>query len=103
MPSGSRIVVTERKDGFTVEDNGPGIAPQERERIFRDFTRGANATGEGEGLGLSIAARVCDRMGWRIELLPSETGAHFRVTVVDVEDRESKPLRADERGEAGAS
>ncbi len=103
VPSGSRIVVTERKDGFTVEDNGPGIAPQERERIFRDFTRGANATGEGEGLGLSIAARVCDRMGWRIELLPSETGAHFRVTVVDVEDRESKPLRADERGEAGAS
>lgn len=103
VSSGSRIVVTERKDGFTVEDNGPGIAPQERERIFRAFTRGAYATGEGEGLGLSIAARVCNRMGWRIELLPSETGAHFRVTVVDVEGCESKPLRADERGEAGAS
>jgi len=61
-PDDGEIVVTARKeDGWAVlevRDEGPGVAPAERERIFEPFYRGsADAAGtvRGSGLGLSIA------------------------------------------------
>jgi two-component system sensor histidine kinase TctE len=41
-----------------VEDNGPGIAPQERARVFERFYRGAEPEGEGSGLGLAIVREI---------------------------------------------
>jgi signal transduction histidine kinase len=48
-----------------VDDSGPGISPQERERIFRPFWSGDNA---GTGLGLAIARELAVALGGRIEL-----------------------------------
>ena len=52
-------------DGFVeiaVSDRGPGIAQDERERVFERFYRGRNADGNtGTGLGLAIVARVVER------------------------------------------
>lgn len=53
--------------GFRVEDSGPGIAADERERLFDSFVRGSAARGEGLGLGLSLVRRICEQQGWRIE------------------------------------
>ncbi|MDR2838544.1 MAG: HAMP domain-containing histidine kinase [Azonexus sp.] len=52
--------------GFRVEDTGPGITEEDMDKLFRPFVRGQHARGEGLGLGLSLARRICERQGWRI-------------------------------------
>src|SRR5262249_53932893 len=62
-----------------VEDRGPGIPDELRERVFQPFFRG-QAGGEGIGLGLSIVGRVAAKLGGRVELRTGEEGgALFRV------------------------
>lgn len=51
---------------FEVEDTGPGIAPDEIERIFEPFARGSasgSTSGAGTGLGLTIGKMLTDLMG----------------------------------------
>ena len=62
-----------------VEDSGPGITPEEQERIFRPFwTR----DGTGTGLGLAIARELAVAHGGRIRLksVPGE-GARFELVL----------------------
>ena len=68
-----------------VEDNGPGIPPQERERAFERFQRG-NAGGTGSGLGLSIVRDIAGHHGAVAELLdgPGGIGLKVRVTFTPV-------------------
>ena len=61
-----------------VGDTGPGIDPDERERIFRPFWSG---DGGGTGLGLAIANELAVALGGRIEL-ESEPGAGSRFRLV---------------------
>ena len=47
-----------------VEDRGPGVPPEDRERIFERFARaGGQKAGTGSGLGLSIVARTVHNHG----------------------------------------
>lgn len=64
-----------------VADRGPGVPPEERERIFQRFFRGATAAGtEGLGLGLSLVAEVARWHGGSVAVERSEAGgAAFRV------------------------
>jgi signal transduction histidine kinase/purine-cytosine permease-like protein len=51
---------------FEIEDTGPGIAPEEIERIFEPFARGSasgSTSGAGTGLGLTIGKMLTDLMG----------------------------------------
>ena len=68
-----------------VEDNGPGIAPQDRERAFERFQRG-NAGGTGSGLGLSIVRDIAGHHGAHAELLdgPGGVGLKVRVTFAPI-------------------
>ena len=70
---------------FAVRDSGIGIAPEERERIFREFEQAENGTGRsfgGTGLGLAISRRIIERMGGRIEVDSARgQGSTFRVVV----------------------
>ena len=62
---------------FFVRDTGIGIAPEARERIFREFEQANDKIARnygGTGLGLSISERIVKRMGGRITL-ESEPGA----------------------------
>ncbi|GAA3956863.1 sensor histidine kinase [Actinoplanes auranticolor] len=57
-PGGTVTVRAERHDDHVVvavADEGEGIPPAERDRVFERFTRGERATGGGTGLGLAIA------------------------------------------------
>ena len=63
-----------------VDDDGPGIAPAERERAFDRFHRGDAPRGEGSGLGLAIVPAVARRHGALVTLADSPLGG-LRVTV----------------------
>lgn len=64
---------------LTVRDDGPGIPPPERERVFQPFT--SNSDG-GVGLGLSLVRRIADELGWTLEVDDAPGGgAELRVSV----------------------
>ncbi len=90
-PSGGVALIVEpgiwpNEISFLVRDTGIGIAPEARERIFREFEQAderiARSYG-GTGLGLSISERIVKRMGGRITL-ESQVGAgsSFEVSLV---------------------
>ena len=89
-PPGSEVHVSGRREGgnivIEVRDEGPGIAPEDRERVFGRFIRGERAVGGGTGLGLAIARWVVDLHGGRIAVAGSavpetEPGCRIRVTL----------------------
>lgn len=93
---GSRLIrVTTFHDGancgFSIEDNGPGIPPEVRQRIFESYFT-TKAVGVGTGIGLSISRSILERHGGRVWFEPAEpTGARFVATLpahraVSVED-----------------
>lgn len=51
---------------FWVKDNGPGISPQDQPRLFTEFTRLDKLRGDGQGLGLSIAKRIAEKLGGQV-------------------------------------
>ena len=87
-PTGSRVTVTISDNGiettFSVADTGPGIADEDRERIFASFFQRDPANqqrGAGVGLGLAIVQGIVDRHGGRIEL-DSQPGRGARFVLV---------------------
>ncbi len=55
-----------------VRDNGPGIAPQDRERVFDPFYRSLGSDEVGSGLGLSIVRAIAVRNGMAVSLRPAD-------------------------------
>ncbi|RPH66384.1 MAG: HAMP domain-containing protein [Burkholderiales bacterium] len=89
-PTGSRIEVAvvgqDREVCLSVDDDGPGIAVEERERVFDRFYGRSAGDDAGSGLGLAIAKAVVDRHGGHIELDQSALGG-LRVAVRLPRDR----------------
>jgi two-component system OmpR family sensor kinase len=89
--SGGRVDVAVRtEDGratLIVRDDGPGIPPAERARVFDRFYRGqpagdtARAGLHGSGLGLAIVKNIADRHGATVELGPGIDDAGLGATV----------------------
>jgi signal transduction histidine kinase len=65
---------------LTITDNGPGIAPSDRERLFEPFFTTRRAEG-GTGLGLAIARALVEAHKGRLELVASDSGTVFRLVV----------------------
>jgi Na+/proline symporter/nitrogen-specific signal transduction histidine kinase len=69
-----------------IEDNGPGVPPEQREIVFEKFRQGAGGrtTGRpgGTGLGLTICRHIVEHFGGRIWIEPAKPrGAIFRFTL----------------------
>jgi signal transduction histidine kinase len=83
---GGRVLVTvdashPRAIAIAVDDDGAGIAPAERERIFALGERGAT-TGDGTGIGLALVRMILERAGGRVDVAASSLGgARFTVVV----------------------
>jgi signal transduction histidine kinase len=84
-PEGGTVaIILERgaKASVMVVDQGPGVAPADRSRIFERFEQGAEPRGGTAGLGLAISRRLARDMGGEVELLdPSGSGAAFRLVL----------------------
>lgn len=67
-PAGGNLVLRVRRPAvLEVEDDGPGIPAEERERVFERFYR-RNPQGSGAGLGLAIVGEICRAHLARVEL-----------------------------------
>lgn len=77
-PAGSEVQVqlsADRRFGWvTVVDQGPGIPPSERARVFQRFFRGTHAKGLGSGLGLAIVDEAARVMNGRVALDDRDDG-----------------------------
>jgi len=82
---GGRVTVrTGQREGRSfaeVEDDGPGIAPQERERVLERFYRVPGTPGTGSGLGLAIVREIAGGHGALIELAEGAGARGCRVAL----------------------
>lgn len=67
---------------LAVEDNGPGIAPDERSRVLQRFYRLPGTTAEGSGLGLAIADEIARAHSAQLVLDTGPGGKGLRVSVL---------------------
>jgi signal transduction histidine kinase len=68
------------ENGVFVEDDGPGISPDQREHIFEY----GMSTGNSSGFGLAIVRTIIEAHGWEIDVADQTTeGARFEITIDD--------------------
>ncbi len=89
-PEGGRVDIAmlhETSSGVSrpvleVCDSGPGIPPDERERVFDRFYRLAGTNAAGSGIGLAIVKAIAEQHGARVELSAGAAGRGLRARVV---------------------
>ncbi len=85
-PPGGTVQMAVFEDGgapaIEVRDNGPGIAPDQREAVLRRFHRGADAQGlPGSGLGLSVVVAILHLHGFTLRLGDAGPGLAARIVM----------------------
>jgi signal transduction histidine kinase len=107
---GKCLTVSAERQGdcvsILVSDNGPGVPPKIRERLFLPFA--GTARHGSTGLGLAIARELAKAHGGGLHLVASDaTGTEFRVTIPDRKTLQGRVVAAPPPGEtakaAGAS
>lgn len=76
-PSPGQVTVIVKRENddvlLAVEDSGPGIAPEERERVFDRFYRVLGTSVDGSGLGLAIVQEIAHRHHATIQIMDAQT------------------------------
>ncbi|WP_105436225.1 sensor histidine kinase [Neorhizobium tomejilense] len=70
---GRHVILRVLESGFEVEDDGPGIPPEERERVFEPFHR-LRPRSTGSGLGLNLVQQIIERHDGRVSILSAPGG-----------------------------
>lgn len=70
---GRHVILRVIHSGFEVEDNGPGIPPEERERVFEPFHR-LRPRSTGSGLGLNLVQQIIEMHDGRVSILSAPGG-----------------------------
>jgi signal transduction histidine kinase len=74
-------IAAEDRVSLTVEDSGPGIPIEQRERVFNRFYRVPGSPGEGSGLGLAIVKEIADTHLATIALSESKLLGGCKITI----------------------
>ena len=89
-PAGTAVAVVASPAGddalLTVSDNGPGIAAEQRVRIFERFVRRSGDRGGSTGLGLAIVRTVAEAHGGSVSIEDAEPGSRFVVRLPLADD-----------------
>jgi two-component system, OmpR family, sensor kinase len=107
-PPGTAVrAATQSRDGeavITVEDEGPGIPPELRQRVFERFVRGGRDGGRGSGLGLAIVRSVAQSLGGTVSLEESgdRAGTRFTIRIPASPTAEGTPAAAGDEVADGA-
>jgi CheY-like chemotaxis protein len=107
-PEGSDVWIRAGLDGdcvrVAVVDAGPGLAAEERERVFRPFERlPAHAYVEGTGLGLALSRNLMRAMGGDIGVRSNGSGSEFWIELAVARPEEVAPApQAPEPPDPGA-
>jgi len=87
-PAGGRVDVTVGREAgvppravVTVTDTGPGISPDERERVFARFHRVPGTAGTGSGLGLALVRSIAARHDGEVALEDGPGGRGLRAVL----------------------
>jgi two-component system sensor histidine kinase TctE len=73
------VAFEDRLIRLVVEDDGPGVPADQRERVFERFQRGVEEGNDGCGLGLAIVREIALRHGGAAKLVEAPTGARFEM------------------------
>lgn len=76
-----RVMRVDNSNVLVVEDNGPGIAPDDRELVFERFYRVLGTGVAGSGLGLAIVKDIARLHGWSVSIHPGKEGRGTSVRV----------------------
>jgi two-component system, OmpR family, sensor kinase len=91
----ARVSADDGQVVVTVQDDGPGVPNELRDRIFERFVRGNGDRGSSSGLGLSIVRAVAQSHGGTVEFEDARPGARFVVRLpraeVPAPEREPTP------------
>jgi PAS domain S-box-containing protein len=84
--SGTEVTVTvgELDNGIFVEDDGPGIPPEDRDEVFNS---GYSTSKKGTGFGLAIVKQIAEAHGWEISVTEGTNGGtRFKITEISFRD-----------------
>jgi signal transduction histidine kinase len=106
-PAGGTVSVRAWGDrsGVVIEvaDTGPGIPPDHRSHVFDKYYQVERSRSMGSGLGLAIAKELVEVHGGTIELVDSEQGATFRVSLPVAGERIQQEARMSATARAGVA
>lgn len=81
--------------GLVIEDTGPGVPPEVRDRLLARFVRGRAEPATGSGHGLSIVKRVAEHLGWAVRLEDGpHGGSRFTLIFVSEAPRRTRAMSA---------
>jgi signal transduction histidine kinase len=89
-----------------VQDDGPGIAPEDTDRVFALFQRVSDdETGDGSGVGLAVCRKIAERHGGSIRVEPAAVrGTRFTVVLPAASTRDESPRQeSDVEASVGSS
>lgn len=94
-PNGGTIALTVKlvngQISFCVQDSGPGIAPEQREKVFERFYKvDSNSHIEGTGLGLAMVKEFSEMMNGSVEITDSKLGGTLICAVLPAERIDEK-------------
>jgi len=98
-PAGKNVTLESADDGdsisFAITDSGPGVAREDRDKIFDRFASKSQESGQrGAGLGLAIARSLVDLHGGKIRLTDARTGgARFICRFPKLPPEGARPIR----------
>ncbi len=100
-----RLQLSEDRTGirFEVRDTGPGVPPEQRHRLFREFERletAATRSAEGAGLGLSLSIKLAGQMQGCLDYEPNPGGGSVFWLELPLAGDPSDALLADDPAEA---
>lgn len=76
------VTIGDLESGFFIEDGGPGIPPEKRERVFET---GYSTSTDGTGFGLGIVERIVEAHGWSVAVTEgTDGGARFDIRGVSI-------------------